>query len=233
MAYKKIILNVPHASDKFPKKEKSRYINQRKLKKDINFYTDWFLDKVFSPKTNKKHIAVLIYKYSRFYCDVERLINDPLESRGEGIVYTKNREISNKEIEKIKNKEYFPYRKKLSDLIEEDSIIIDCHSHSQSPKDPYKNVDICIGFNEDSSKPPKEIIEEIKHIFSSKNFSVGINVPFSNAIIGNPGSKRHHSMMIELNKRVYMDKSLKKINKSKLKKINSLLNEVYLKLLSK
>jgi hypothetical protein len=41
----------------------------------------------FTPLTDPR-IHPVAFPWSRFFCDVERLENDPLEKSGQGIVYT-------------------------------------------------------------------------------------------------------------------------------------------------
>jgi N-formylglutamate amidohydrolase len=65
-------------------------------------------------------------------------------------------------------------------------------------------VDFCIGFNNDFIE--FEVLEEIKSILVSKGYKVGINNPYSNAIVPNEfyGNDSVKSIMIEVNKRTYL-----------------------------
>ena len=70
------------------------------------------------------------------------------------------------------------------------------------------DVDICIGFNEDWSKPCKETIEFTVNLFEENGYKVGINNPYSNS--ETPDCPfLYQSMMLEVNKKAYMDDSLR------------------------
>ena len=77
--------------------------------------------------------------------------------------------------------------------------VLDCHSFPARMSD----VDICIGFNEDWSKPDTRAIEYAVNWFEDNGFKVGINTPYSNSIAPEC-SFRYHSMMLEINKKAYL-----------------------------
>jgi N-formylglutamate deformylase len=66
------------------------------------------------------------------------------------------------------------------------------------------DIDICIGYNDDETRPDKVVIGNIVQYFKSLGYKVGINTPFSNSKTFSIPSK-YHSVMIEINKRLYMD----------------------------
>ena len=87
------------------------------------------------------------------------------------------------------------------------TLLIDCHSFSSQPNLLCSNppdIDICIGFNDDSTCPEKVVIGKIKEHFLSRGYKVGINTPFSNSKTFEV-PVRYHSVMIEVNKRLYMN----------------------------
>ena len=66
------------------------------------------------------------------------------------------------------------------------------------------DVDICIGYNEDWSKPNKETIELAVNLFEDCGYKVGINEPYSNS--ETPECPfTYQSMMLEVKKKVYME----------------------------
>ena len=82
------------------------------------------------------------------------------------------------------------------------AFLLDCHSF---PLD-LSDVDVCIGYNEDWSRPEDEILFQTKAVFESFGFKTGLNHPYSNSI--SPAMPfTYPSMMIELNKKTYMGKS--------------------------
>ena len=78
-------------------------------------------------------------------------------------------------------------------------LLLDCHSFPARMSD----VDICIGFNEDWSKPDIRTIEYAVNWFEDNGFKVGINTPYSNSIAPEC-SFRYHSIMLEINKKAYL-----------------------------
>ena len=80
------------------------------------------------------------------------------------------------------------------------TLIVDCHSF---PSDLAPDVDVCIGFNEDASRPDEETLGLVARIFRDAGYSVAFNRPYANALA--PAGYVGHSLMIEVNKRTYMD----------------------------
>lgn len=87
-------------------------------------------------------------------------------------------------------------------------LLIDCHSFSNLPNllnnNSPSDIDICIGYNEDSTCPRKVTIGNIVQYFRSRGYKVGINKPFSNSKTFSIPTE-YNSVMIEVNKRLYMD----------------------------
>ena len=81
----RIVLNIPHASPVFPF---GRGGWEDGIRREIDRWTDWYTDWLFSSASRlDSRIIPVAYLFSRFFCDVERLENDPLEAVGQGIVY--------------------------------------------------------------------------------------------------------------------------------------------------
>lgn len=57
------------------------------------------------------------------------------------------------------------------------ALLLDCHSFPEDLSD----VDICIGYNKDWSKPSKEVIEMAVNHFMDHGYKVGVNYPYSNS----------------------------------------------------
>ena len=87
-------------------------------------------------------------------------------------------------------------------------LLIDCHSFSSLPNRLNQNppdIDICIGYNSDDDTKPNDVaLGKIIHHFKSKGYKVGINTPFSNSKTFHVPTD-YHSVMIDLNKRLYMN----------------------------
>ena len=214
-SYKQILLHIPHSSTQFP--ESVRYsfsdldVEERRL---IDYYTD----ELFKPDEEWEVIHSVEFPYCRLYCDVERLINDPLEENGLGVSYRRwipsasghgqtYRSFGTKEQAFKLFADYHARVKKQMVELGSDLLLIDCHSFSSLPNLLCSNppdIDICIGFNDDATCPNKVVIGNIKQHFASRGYKVGINMPFSNSKTFEVPVE-YHSVMIEVNKCLYMN----------------------------
>ena len=263
--YKHLVLNIPHSSTNIPAKflpcwgfdgfvtdvrTKEEYLHVyhfnnipdntnrwaeyyfEQSKPLIDFYTDDLFN------CDDSRITSIICNICRTLCDVERMVNDPLEKEGYGII--------SKRMFKGKNsvprvglvncsykpdflelyEYYMTYQHDLSMVLLRNShhtyqryrrvLLIDCHSFSSSPtvlcnpRKTGKQVDICIGYNDDATRPEKEIIDFVATYFENLGYTVGHNTPFSNSKTV-PCPLPYHSLMMEINKHCYMnEKTLEK-----------------------
>ena len=174
------------------------------IEEHIVRWTDWFTDWIFCQAAiQESRIVPVSFPFSRFFCDVERLENDPLESIGQGIVYTDfgecHRNIGDAESNRLHEEFYRAFMERLRSNLQPSAFLLDCHSF---PSDLFE-VDVCIGYNEDWSRPEDEILFQTKAIFESFGFKTGLNHPYSNSI--SPVMPfAYPSMMIELNKKTYL-----------------------------
>lgn len=214
--YENILLHVPHSSTAFPEGCKFTWED---LDEEEKLLIDYYTDELFKPCDQTEWIKSAVFPYCRLFCDVERLAKDPLEHKGLGISYrrTVDREDLPWEERSFSTlKEAFHYyadfhayvSKKIVDMtIMNQILLIDCHSFSNRPNLLCSNppdIDICIGYNDDDTCPGKVVIGNIVQHFKSKGYKVGINNPFSNSKTFSV-PVRYHSVMIEVNKRVYLD----------------------------
>ena len=128
-----------------------------------------------------------------------------MESIGQGIVYTdfgtRHRGLATGCREELFGRYYTPHIERLKSLLTPSSFLIDCHSFPEDLSD----VEVCIGFNSDWSQPGDAILRICAGVFERHGFRVGLNEPYSNSI--SPAMPfPYTSMMIELNKRTYMDR---------------------------
>ena len=199
-SYDNIVLNIPHAS--VGGLGVAKWNNKVALMKEVRKWTDWFTDVIFVPD-DQSGVKSVVADYSRYVVDVERLLDDPMNEIGQGIIYTKfnglQRTISDEEqLGMIAY--YYSYIKQLKSMLNEHSLLIDCHSFPSGLSD----VDVCIGVNEDWSRPTEFLIELVMEFFKQAGYKVALNTPFSNAIAP-PTNFRYDSIMIELNKRIYIN----------------------------
>ena len=195
-----MILNIPHSG--------TETLGRNIKRADILRGTDWFTDELFH-HTNTDRV---VQKVSRFVVDCERLPDDiePLLKEGYGICYRKD--FDGNDIE-VTNKEellkiYDDHHQKLN--FETRKILpyipvvfmIDCHSYGDAQI--KSDIDFCLGFNNDFNN--FEMLEKMKNLLEEKGYKVGINSPYSNAIVPNQfyGNELVKSIMIEVNKRLYL-----------------------------
>lgn len=200
--FNKIVLNIPHSSINGVFINGSGWSYNANLLNSVMKETDWHTDFIFSD--TREEVVPFIFNYHRFLVDVERLENDPLENEGRGILYTNVNGHLRDGLDKDKCEQLMNLRKEylnsISQELTDSTLLIDCHSFNN---DVAKDIDICIGFNNDESKPNKEVINGIASIFTSAGYKVAFNKPYSNSIT--PKSEcTYKSIMIEVNKKLYL-----------------------------
>ena len=193
-----MILHIPHSSDKFP--------DDTRIPIGVREHTDWFTDKIFDKRFS------MVYPYSRYYCDVERLLGEDgliQQIDTDGSVYRAVDE--EKRIEILKS--YTDWHALLKTNAEcqasyfDNVVVVDCHSFSASQLGLYESdvPDICIGHNEHNALP-NEVMLEVARIYRDNFYSVEFNYPYANAIVASD-LPNVYSIMLEVNKRLYMDES--------------------------
>ena len=205
--YDNIVLNIPHAS--ISGLGFTQWEQKDKMLPVVRKWTDWYTDLIFIPE-KRDRIKSIVADYSRFVVDVERLPDDPLNKSGQGIIYTDfegfHREVDEGE-RAILMGYYYDYIKKLKNMLSDHSLLIDCHSF---PSD-LDDVDICIGYNDDWSRPTDFIIGLVAEAFKRLGLKVEFNTPYSNAIAPKT-SYTYNSIMIEINKKVYLNERTLELN---------------------
>ena len=225
-----IIKHIPHSSLDFP----DLYQDDRELFKQIAFgknykinnfkMADLFVDQLFEWIPGVEVMA----KYSRLYCDVEKYKDDslePMSKYGQGYVYTVSfdgeklrRHIKHNgvDLDGDVDEYYDEHHQKLTSETKKvlskgkKALILDLHSYSDEQakligkEEPFP--DICIGINE--SNYDQRILNWIIKKIKDKGYTYRINYPYSGSIIPNGLTKEElqnvHSIMIEVNKRLYL-----------------------------
>jgi N-formylglutamate amidohydrolase len=206
-----VIIHIPHGNTEIP----NNIVYTKDIQSDIDIHTDWGTIDIF----NTDDHTVIIYPYSRYFCDVERLENDTMESVGMGIYYTKNLKgetIRDESYKSIVINSYNIHHNKLSTTCQNivdiygSAIIIDAHSFGNDIVDNPNNIDICLGFNDNISNNLKQYTIEY---FKKHGFCVGVNDPYGGAIVPKEyeNNNRVQSIMIEINKSIINCCGLKNI----------------------
>ena len=240
--FRNIILHIPHSSTKFPTKSGYSFHD---LNNEERLLIDYYTDELFIPTQEDNRISSVVFPYCRLYCDVERLINDPLEKEGLGISYSRRAD-KDKYSQNLRSfssihsafKLYADFHTEVSMKLLELSgskLIIDCHSFSSIPnllnRNPPSDIDICIGYNDDDTCPDKVVIGNIVQHFKSQGYKVGINEPFSNSKTFAVPTE-YHTVMIEVNKRLYMNEETLEKNDNFVH-LHQIIESLYRKLLKK
>ena len=220
-----ILINVPHSSIFIPNEE-MMYFTCPDIQNELAVMTDHFCDDLFDVNAE-----MIRFPVSRLVCDPERFRNDADEMMakvGMGAVYAlcsdgkKLKDIDDEHREWILNNYYDSYHRLLEEkvgtrLVEFGKcLIIDGHSFYDKPL-PYEpdqdseRPDICIGT--DDYHTPGKLSDTVGWFFKRKGYSVGYNRPYAGSIVPlkyYQKDKRVSSVMIEINRRLYIDHDIKK-----------------------
>ena len=231
-----IILSVPHAGTKFPKALKNKYNKQMQQQIDD---TDWFVDKLYR-FAQKMGITIIKAKYSRWIIDLNRdpksvpLYNDgriitgltPTTDFFGNAIYRKKKFTPDaKEIGRRLDTYYWPYYKKIEDLLEErkavfgKALLWDAHSiRAYVPAIRKEKFPDLILANNDGKTSHLELTNSAIKGLNTGNYQVNMNAPFKGGHItryfGKP-ENNIHALQLEMNKVLYMDDRELHFNKAR------------------
>lgn len=185
-----------------------------KLKQDALILADEKVDRLYTFLPNK-----ITSDYSRFAVDLERYLDDskePMSQKGMGYLY--NRLIDGTPFDRAifggisYFTQYYKHKhaqlKTTIDNMGNGCFLLDLHSFNSTPlpcdmdKKPNR-PDICLGFNEDETKPPETTLKRIKEHLEENGLKVAYNTPFCSSMTANTGTK-YKSLMVEINKKLYL-----------------------------
>lgn len=169
---------------------------------------------------------MIIAGFSRIFCDPERFSDDSIEEMskfGMGVLYEKTddgelmRKVSPELREKILTEYYWKHHNRLNKAVSEQlekfgkTIIVYCHSFSSTPfkrdLDQTKpRPDFNIGT--DKFHTPRELIELSTEFFANRNYTVGIDWPYSGSIVPLEyygKNKNVHTIMLKINRSLYLE----------------------------
>jgi N-formylglutamate amidohydrolase len=225
-----ILIHIPHSSYYIPTEYKNLFlINKQELKKEQLLMTDSYTDELFN--TGQKQI---IFPISRLICDVKRFRSkqdEEMTQQGMWVCYTKRHNQENLKritksheeeiLEKFYDKHHQLFEKEVENILNQNNkcLIIDAHSFCSKvlPYELYKDESrpqICLGtddFHTDSN-----IINYFKKAFEEKGYKVDVNSPFKGTIVPLKFYKKENkvqSIMIEINRNIYMDEKTGKRTK--------------------
>lgn len=225
------ILHIPHSSTVIPDDLRGSFLlDDRELRLELLAMTDMHTNRLFCLRDAKK----LIFPVSRLVCDPERFRNDGDESMskiGMGAVYTSTHKLTRlrstdcAEREAILKRFYDAHHRKFYELTKRalaengHCLIVDCHSFPSKAL-PYEDEtldrpDICIGT--DDFHTPKQLAEKLRESFETRGYRTEFNTPFAGSIVPIEffgKDKRVASIMVEVNRILYMNESDGKRNES-------------------
>ena len=218
---KNVLIHIPHSSLYIPEDYRiSSLLSLSELDEENLFMCDYKVNELLDNESQ-----TIVFPYSRLYCDVERFKgkDEVMNKYGMGYIYTKTSECkymfdypSNEHKKRI-YKIYDNHHNQLDNIVTKiiqkygKCIIIDLHSYSDEQVFrlfKYQDVpDICIGIEKRFYS--KELTNYFINYFQSYGYTTAINYPYSGSIIPNKYYKADSveivSIMIEINKRVYMN----------------------------
>jgi N-formylglutamate amidohydrolase len=211
------LLHIPHASTHLP--DLTGFLIDR-VEENKQLLTDWATDQLFKVEG----MEAIVTPFSRLFCDVERLEDEdePMLEVGRGFYYTHGydgaelRTLDAQAKEQVYRDYYLRHHEWFNELatakLEKHGVchIIDCHSFNDNPLVPFlerpKSPDICIGT--DPFHTPDYLVNPALHYFAELGYTVEVNNPYAGSIVPKQyynKEKRVKSMMIEVNKRLYME----------------------------
>ncbi len=204
--YDRIVLAIPHATGAF---DVSLWSAPVSVATDARRWTDWHTDRLFAGAgRGEPRVRAVVGRVSRFDCDLERLEHDPLEVVGQGRLYTRSHSGAERVVPSDRAARWLRawrrYRERIvaAGADAERPFLLDCHSF---PADLAPDVDVCLGWNEDESRPDDDVLGVCRAAFERCGFRVAYNKPYGNAIL--PVGWSGPSMLVEFNKSIYLDET--------------------------
>ena len=219
-----VLVHIPHASLAISEHDFRDFLPKHsEIRHELIRLTDWYTDELFGQAWALQN--VLQFQHSRLVVDVERFASDdeePCAKVGMGVTYVKTtrgeplRRLSASRREELIKNYYDPHHQIFNDkviqILEKFNrcVIIDGHSYPTSPLPTqinYKSMpEIGIGTDKYFTSP--QLIELTQNYFKSHGFDVGLNQPFSGAIVPlkiyQSKDNRVQSVMIEVRRDLYI-----------------------------
>ena len=219
-----IILHIPHASLNIPDKMRSNILlDGPELAEELMAITDRYVDELFA----MSGVRMIVSPVSRLLVDMERFRSDEDEVMagvGMGAVYERTsggkrlRDLTPAIREAIMREYYDPYHRAFEEAVAvclnqyTRCVIIDCHSFPSRPL-PYEvdqdpdRAEICLGTCDYHT--PRQLMDFFQN-WMLQHFTVAVNRPFAGTFVPSRfyrREKRVSSIMIEVNRSLYMDET--------------------------
>ena len=220
-----MILHIPHASPLIPDNLRNQIIlSEQALALELRLMTDWFVDELFVfPEA-----SVVRFPISRLLVDVERYAEDadePMSRVGMGVIYTATahgkclkRKLQPEERKMMLLRYYGPHHQELEAQVDKElaeygsALIVDCHSFPSHPlpcdvDQTVPRPPFCIG--KDAFHTPDYLVERAEQTLMKLGYVPLVNRPYSGSIVPSSyhNDPRVYSIMIEVNRSLYMDET--------------------------
>lgn len=221
-----LLVHVPHDSASIPCSARADFlVSDEVLRQELLRLTDWHTLDLYAEGAGADD--VLRSEVSRLVVDVERFADDRRErcaSVGMGATYVRTcdgkplRELSVSRRAELLERYYWPHHRRLDDAASARlsrfgrCVILDAHSFPACPLptqvDFSASPEIGIGTQPGHTPPALRALAE--GFFGARGFDVGVDVPFSGAIVPNRFIGQDvpvWSVMIEVRRDLYMDEA--------------------------
>jgi N-formylglutamate amidohydrolase len=219
-----VFIHIPHDSAVIPPAELVDFVvSEEALMRELMRLTDWHTAALYAEGVPADEIVRA--EVSRLLVDVERFADDRLErcsAFGMGATYVKTcdgnplRELSPERRAELLDRYYWPHHRRLDEAAAERlayfgrCVILDAHSFptGQLPTQVGFSAPLEIGIGTQPGHTSPELRALAEDFFRAQGFVVGVDIPFSGAIVPNRffGTEpRVQSLMIEVRRDLYMD----------------------------
>ncbi len=219
-----LLIHIPHDSTVIPAAERPDFlVSDEVLRAERLRLTDWHTGALYAEGADPQD--VLLAEVSRLVVDVERFADDrrePCASVGMGATYVKTcaghplRALSEARRAELLARYYWPHHRRLDEAAAERlarfgrCVILDAHSFPTralpTQVDFSAPPEIGIGTQPGHTSP--ELRAAAETFFRGHGFAVGVDVPFSGAMVPNRFFRkdaRLQSVMVEVRRDLYMD----------------------------
>ena len=219
-----VFIHIPHDSTVIPPAELVDFVvSEEALMRELMRLTDWHTAALYAEGVPADEIVRA--EVSRLLVDVERFADDRLErcaAVGMGATYVKTcagnplRELSAARRAELLDRYYWPHHRRLDEAAAERlarfgrCVILDAHSFptGQLPTQVGFSAPLEIGIGTQPGHTSPELLALAEDFFRAHGFTVGVDIPFSGAIVPNRffgKEPRVQSVMIEVRRDLYMD----------------------------
>lgn len=222
------IIHVPHASTLVPPDvRESVLLTDEELALETLRITDLYTDELFSMPEGVA--TTVTFSVNRMIVDPERFLDDDLEpmaERGMGVIYTRTtsgsplrQPPSSDQRSSLLARYYHPHHARLTHAVDSAleafgrCLLVDAHSFPDQPLPCHNGLyasgvspDFCLGT--DAFHTPPEATEGLASALQSAGYTVQIDKPFSGTLVPMKHYRKDQrvaSIMVEVNRRLYMD----------------------------